>query len=215
MVRRLVFLFLVLSGGLGVLGLGVPGEAHRVRAAGGGRPTRKMRFANSAVDEFVEVDDVTVPAVEAQTEAPTLVPTLAPAVTGELSIDGMSFEDAEANPGVFAAAVAKLAGVTANDVKVTVSNVNGTAVAEYSVTTASVDAADALVAMLKSELTKEAVAEELKEQAEDLGVDGFDSVEVKDVSAPAVDSQTRKPTPTPTRQPTPLPTPQPTPAYYY
>ena len=71
MVRRLVFLFLVLSGGLGVLGLGVPGEAHRVRDAGGGRPTRKMRFANSAVDEFVEVDDVTVPAVEAQTEAPT------------------------------------------------------------------------------------------------------------------------------------------------
>jgi len=158
-----------------------------------------MNFANSAVDEFVEVDDVTVPAVEAQTEAPTLVPTLAPAVTGELSFGGMSYEDAATNPGVFAAAVAELAGVNADDVEVTVSNVNSTAVAEYSVTTASVDAADALVAMLKSELTKEAVAEELKEQAEDLGVDGFDSVEVKDVSAPAVDSQTRKPTRQPTR----------------
>ena len=68
---------------------------------------------------------------------------------------------------------AKLASVDASDVAsdlgVTVSKVNGVAVVEYSATVASVDAAGVLAATLESELelTKDTVAEELKEQVGD------------------------------------------------
>ena len=125
-----------------------------------------------------------------------MAPTLAPAVAGELSVGGMTYADAADNAAVFAATVAALAGVDAGDVEVTVIEVDGVIVVEYSVTAASVAGADALAATLEAELTEEAVADELAVQAEALDVaDAFEDVEVEDVSPPLVVRQTEAPTP--------------------
>lgn len=146
----------------------------------------------------------------APTPQPTQSPTLAPEVVVGLQVSGMSLQQAQDLSDVFATSIAELAGVSADQVDVQVSeatrrrlastiNVEGTISGLESPAAAESLTADAATAM-----TGDALAETITEKAAEAGV----TVEIT-VADPVIEVQI-PPTPAPTSKPTTAPAPSPT-----